>query len=130
MGSPTIRGSLRRGESYLQPTSSSDNQEWLWGRGSSDCKNNVIGLLSVLERLIETEFKPRRTIILAFGQDEEASGLYGATRISALLEERYGKNGIELILDEGGNGLNDDFGTLMALPALAEKGEEPPVGLR
>ncbi|WWD19541.1 hypothetical protein CI109_104002 [Kwoniella shandongensis] len=95
--------------------------EFIWGRGSSDCKTNVIGLLSVLEHLLENEYTPRRTLILGFTQDEESGGR-GSTAINATLGERYGKNGIELILDEGGAGLNDEWGPLLALPGLAEKG--------
>lgn len=60
--------------------------------------------------------------MLAFGQDEEASGKYGAGEMARILEKRYGKNGIEMVLDEGGNGLDPTYGPLMALPALAEKG--------
>ncbi|WVQ84331.1 hypothetical protein IAT38_006483 [Cryptococcus sp. DSM 104549] len=96
--------------------------EYIWGRGSSDCKSNVMGLLSVFERLTENGFQPKRTVILAFGQDEEASGRFGAGRIGEKLLERYGKDGIELILDEGGLGLDTVYGPLMALPALSEKG--------
>ncbi|WVQ84330.1 hypothetical protein IAT38_006482 [Cryptococcus sp. DSM 104549] len=95
--------------------------DFIWGRGTSDCKPNVIGLLFALERLIENGFKPKRTVILAFGQDEESSK-YGAARVAPKLLERYGKDGIEIILDEGGLGLDSTYGALIARPAVSEKG--------
>lgn len=54
----------------------------MWGRGSSDCKNNLIGVLSALESLLEQGWKPSRTVIAAFGFDEEIGGHRGATAIA------------------------------------------------
>ncbi|KAJ5766817.1 uncharacterized protein N7511_004433 [Penicillium nucicola] len=103
--------------------------EWIWGRGSSDCKNVLIGLMSVVEDLLSQDWKPQRTVLFAFGFDEESHGFLGAGSISAALEEKYGKDSFDFILDEGGMGLqslgneadaNDDV--LYALPAVGEKG--------
>ncbi|RDW86227.1 Gly-Xaa carboxypeptidase [Aspergillus mulundensis] len=108
--------------------------EFLWGRGSSDCKNGLIGLLSVVEDLLSQDWTPSRPIVLAFGFDEEAQGYIGAARIAPVLEERYGKDGVELILDEGGGGLTtlrslsptgetvEDESVIYALPDVGEKG--------
>lgn len=79
-------------------------------------------MLSALERLLSRGWLPQRTLILAFGQDEEAHGTYGARRIAPILEDRYGRHGIEMIHDEGGAGIDDRLGVEMAVPALAEKG--------
>lgn len=79
--------------------------EWIWGRGSSDCKNVLIGLMSVVEDLLSQDWQPQRTVLFAFGFDEESHGFLGAGAISAALEERYGKDSFEFILDEGGMGL-------------------------
>ena len=46
---------------------------WLWGRGVSDCKNSLMGILGAVERLVTEGFKPERTIVLSFGFDEEVS---------------------------------------------------------
>jgi hypothetical protein len=92
-------------------------------RGTSDCKGNVVGILSTIEYMLERGFKPRRTILLAFGQDEEADGNYGALYIAKYLEERYGRDGIGIIVDEGGMGLEEKYGVDLALPGVAEKGE-------
>lgn len=56
--------------------------QFLWGRGSSDCKNNLIGILSAVESLLQQAWTPHRTLVLAFGFDEETGGLRGAAEIS------------------------------------------------
>jgi hypothetical protein len=48
--------------------------EKIWGRGSSDDKGGLIGILASVETLIEQGFVPTRPIVLAFGFDEECSG--------------------------------------------------------
>ncbi|KAJ5780443.1 hypothetical protein N7457_005603 [Penicillium paradoxum] len=103
--------------------------EWVWGRGASDCKNVLIGLMSVAEDLLSQNWQPQRTVLFAFGFDEESHGFLGAGAISAALEEKYGKGSFEFILDEGGMGLqslgdeSDPSGEVVyALPAVGEKG--------
>ncbi|CAA7269792.1 unnamed protein product [Cyclocybe aegerita] len=104
------------------PFSGTIDEEWIHGRGAWDCKNSVIGILTAVEHLITIGWKPRRTIILAFGQDEEISGPRGAANIGKHLEAQYGKHGIALLVDEGGSGLNTVYGSQFALPGVAEKG--------
>lgn len=72
------------------------------GRGSSDCKNNLIGLMSVLEEVISQRLQPRRTVVLAFGFDEETGGARGAAEIAKVLESEWGRDGFSIVLDEGG----------------------------
>ena len=55
-----------------------------------------------METLLENGFQPKRNLVLAFGFDEESSGLQGAASLAKVLEEKYGKDGIALIVDEGG----------------------------
>ena len=95
---------------------------YLWGRGSSDCKTNLIGILSTVEFLLEKDWKPSRTVILAFGFDEETGGFRGAAKIGEYLEDTWGKDGIEFILDEGGMGLQTVGDYVYARPGIAEKG--------
>jgi Gly-Xaa carboxypeptidase len=89
--------------------------------GSSDCKNNLIGILEAFEFLLEHNFEPKRTIIAGFGFDEEISGPQGASHISQHLLDRYGKNSIEFIIDEGGSEIKNMYGGTFALPGTAEK---------
>lgn len=96
---------------------------YLYGRGASDDKSAITALMSAMEALLSQEgYQPRRSVIFAFGFDEECSDYRGAGEISKHLEERYGEGGIAVILDEGGAGLQSLGDTLYALPAVYEKG--------
>lgn len=104
------------------PFSAHFDGQWLWGRGSSDCKNNLVGFLSVIEDLLSQNFKPHRTILLAFGFDEETGGKHGARHMASELEKRYGNNSFAMLMDEGGMGLQPYGDKVYALPGVAEKG--------
>jgi hypothetical protein len=62
---------------------------------------------SAIELLIESGFKPSRTIVLAFGFDEETSGLEGANKLADAMLDIYGENAFDFIIDEGGTLSND-----------------------
>ncbi|KAI1214711.1 carboxypeptidase S [Annulohypoxylon truncatum] len=94
---------------------------YIWGRGSSDCKNNLVGIMEAVELLIDAGFQPARTLILSFGFDEEISGAQGAGNLSKALTSRYGKDGAALIVDEGA-GMSTVWGSTFALPGVGEKG--------
>lgn len=98
-----------------------DGQQ-LWGRGSADCKNLLIALLETAEELYNSGFRPRRTIIYAFGFDEEIGGQRGANLISLFLLERYGENSLYAVIDEGGQSLVKHGNVAMALIGTSEKG--------
>jgi len=95
----------------------------VWGRGAMDDKASLLGILEGAETLLEGGFRPQRTLIFAFGHDEEVGGLEGARATAQLLAER----GIRasFVLDEG---MAIVEGTLpgvegpAALIGLAEKG--------
>ncbi|KAI0277860.1 carboxypeptidase S [Russula aff. rugulosa BPL654] len=89
--------------------------KFIWGRGSSDDKSGVIGILASIETLLEKQFKPARTVVLAFGFDEETSGSRGAQHLSDAMMEKYGPDSFALLVDEG-------KGTIIAIPGIAEKG--------
>ncbi|KAG5418963.1 hypothetical protein I9W82_003682 [Candida metapsilosis] len=96
--------------------------KYLYGRGVSDCKNLLIGLLSTIELLLsEGKFHPQRTIILAFGYDEESAGT-GAGEISKHLLSKYGSDSILQIIDEGNESYQEIEGLKLILPATGEKG--------
>lgn len=95
----------------------------IYGRGTLDDKCTVIGLLEAAEILITEGFKPRRTIYLLFGQDEEIGGGQGAN----LVADRFKKEGLELemIWDEGtiiGRNLVPGMPDEVALIGISEKG--------
>ncbi|ORY35731.1 hypothetical protein BCR39DRAFT_511770 [Naematelia encephala] len=94
----------------------------IWGRGSSDDKSGTIGALSAIELLLESgKFKPTRTVVLAFGIDEETGGKVGALNLGIWLEEKYGKDSFAILVDEG-SGLYEAWGQVFATPAVGEKG--------
>lgn len=70
----------------------------VWGRGAIDDKSSVIGLLEAAEILAAAGRTPTRTILFAFGHDEELGG-DGARAIAAHLQAQ----GVRawLALDEG-----------------------------
>ncbi|KAL2817944.1 hypothetical protein BDW59DRAFT_182032 [Aspergillus cavernicola] len=103
------------------PWSGFVDEENIWGRGSIDCKSQLTAILDAVEELISHGFKPRRTLLLAFGFDEEASGVQGARYIARFLQERYGEDSIAVIVDEGAP-LQYKWGGLFALPTVGEKG--------
>ncbi|KAJ9629459.1 hypothetical protein H2203_001833 [Taxawa tesnikishii (nom. ined.)] len=95
--------------------------KYIWGRGSSDCKNQLIAIMETVELLLAADFKPNRTVVLSFGFDEEISGREGAGHLAPFLLERYGKDAFAAIVDEG-MGVENKWGTDYAAPAVAEKG--------
>jgi acetylornithine deacetylase/succinyl-diaminopimelate desuccinylase-like protein len=56
--------------------------DWDTGRGALDVKNGVAGLLESAAALLQEGYVPRRTLLLAFGQDEEVGGDAGAGSIA------------------------------------------------
>ncbi|CCH42406.1 Carboxypeptidase S [Wickerhamomyces ciferrii] len=94
--------------------------KYIWGRGVSDCKDLLIGTFEAVEQLIEDGFKPERTILFAFGNDEESTS-FGAGALSEHIEKRYGKDSIFALVDEGTGVLQVD-GQQIAAPSTAEKG--------
>src|SRR5256886_6036307 len=96
---------------------------YVWGRGALDDKGSLVGILEAVEHLVAAGTKPRRTVYLAFGYDEEVGGRRGAARIADLLASRNVHP--ELVLDEGGalaNGLVAGISAPVALIGIAEKG--------
>jgi carboxypeptidase PM20D1 len=96
---------------------------FVWGRGTIDDKGSLVAILAAVEMLLGEGFAPARTVYLAFGQDEEISGLHGAARIVDALASR----GVhaELALDEGSalvEGVVTDVPAPVAAIGIAEKG--------
>ncbi|KAH9936403.1 uncharacterized protein B0H18DRAFT_973711, partial [Fomitopsis serialis] len=96
--------------------------EWIWGRGSCDDKPGLISTLTTVETLLQKGFQPARSIVLAYGMDEERGGRAGATAIRDYLLEHHGEDSFSIIVDEGG-GYAVRGDALMSSPAVAEKGK-------
>lgn len=96
---------------------------FIWGRGAIDNKSAVVGTLEAVEMLLAEGFRPARTVLLAYGHDEEIGGMGGAHEIAALLKRRGVKP--EMVLDEGGvigEGVLPGVRESVALVGVAEKG--------
>ena len=92
------------------------------GRGAIDDKGSLIAILEATERLLARNYRPRHTIYLAFGHDEERGGT-GAKAMAALLERRGAHIG--LALDEGYAVLDGVIAGVrppIAMIGVAEKG--------
>jgi Gly-Xaa carboxypeptidase len=68
------------------PWSGDQDGHYIWGRGSVDTKDTLLGVMEAVEQLIDASFQPRRTVILAFGFDEEIKGPQGVAHIATFLK--------------------------------------------
>ncbi|KAG1866210.1 hypothetical protein F4604DRAFT_1779356 [Suillus subluteus] len=94
---------------------------WIWGRGTCDDKSDLIRQLLAIDSLLKRDFSPARTLILAYGFDEESKGIEGAGHLARYLEETYGRDSFALLLDEG-SVYTDMGGVVFATPSTSEKG--------
>jgi carboxypeptidase PM20D1 len=105
------------------PFSGAISDGFVWGRGAWDDKGNLMAIMEAVELLARSGFRPRQTVYLAFGADEELGGEDGAARIAARLKAQGVRLG--LVLDEGlliTHGLVPGVRKPVALIGLAEKG--------
>jgi carboxypeptidase PM20D1 len=96
---------------------------FIWGRGTLDIKNQLVGILEAAESLLQAGYRPDRTILFGFGHDEETGGIAGCKVIGKNLAEK----GIRLagIVDEGGGiveGLAAKVRGPVSLIGVSEKG--------
>lgn len=94
----------------------------IWGRGAIDDKGSLVALLEAAEFLAAQGRTPARTIIFAFGHDEEIGGDQGAALMAAALAQR-GVNAW-FVLDEGMAALDEHplTGGPAAMIGIAERG--------
>lgn len=131
---PSLKATLLMAHQDVVPVPDSTVKQWthppfsghfdgkfVWGRGASDCKNQLLAILNAVEALLSADFQPRRTLILSFGFDEEISGREGAQHLAKHLIEKYGHNSIAAIVDEGAVNV-EGWGADFAIPGVAEKG--------
>jgi carboxypeptidase PM20D1 len=95
---------------------------FVWGRGALDDKASLMAILEAVERQLARGFRPRQTIYLAFGHDEEIGGS-GARAMAAAVSQRAPRVG--LALDEGMavlDGVVAGVSRPVALVGVGEKG--------
>ncbi|KAI0954058.1 hypothetical protein AcW1_006673 [Taiwanofungus camphoratus] len=103
------------------PYSGHFDGKYIWGRGAVDDKSGLIGIMASVELLLERNFRPTRSLVIAFGIDEESSGTQGGLELGKYLLSKYGENAFAMLVDEGGT-IEKQYGGVFALPAIAEKG--------
>lgn len=95
----------------------------IYGRGTLDDKQGLLGILEAAESLLGEGFTPRRSLVFAFGHDEEVSGKNGAAKLAERMRE-HGWH-FEWMVDEGGMIVSDNPllpGKSVAMINVAEKG--------
>jgi carboxypeptidase PM20D1 len=119
---PIEKATLDRWE--MDPFSGTIKDGFIFGRGTMDDKGNVLAIIEAINLRLKEGFKPKRTIYLSFGHDEEVGGPNGAKFVA----QYFKKQGIsfEYILDEGGVLMDAGFFPGIDKPAaligIAEKG--------
>jgi carboxypeptidase PM20D1 len=95
---------------------------FVWGRGTLDDKVTVISILEATESLLAEGYRPKRTLLFAFGHDEELGGMQGAANTAKLLLSRGVK--LDAVIDEGGLIVRRTLGLTrpLAVIGIAEKG--------
>lgn len=100
--------------------------EFIWGRGAMDMKNHLIAVMESIEQLIKDGYKPKRTVYVCLGHNEEvvAAPDNGAKQIAQYLKDQ-GVH-LEAVLDEGGAilpvNVNGVLNCNLAGVGVAEKG--------
>ena len=97
------------------------NNEFIYARGTIDDKSSMISQLEAVRVFLKRKGQPNRTIYLAYGHDEEISGMNGAGKIVDCLNQTQ----LEYVIDEG-SVIIDDFLPAAQKPVayigIAEKG--------
>jgi carboxypeptidase PM20D1 len=96
---------------------------YISGRGALDVKCGAVAILEAVEFLLAEDFKPKSTIYIAMGHDEEVGGCNGNAKIAAIMEQRDVH--LRYVLDEGGailDGIIKGPTSPVAFIGVAEKG--------
>lgn len=131
---PSLQPIILMGHQDVVPVTPGTEKDWrhppfagvvadgaVWGRGAIDDKGSLIALFEGLELLAASGFKPKRTIIVVSGHDEEVGGT-GAQAAAAKLKAE----GVKALftLDEGSAIITDApiVNGPAIMIAVAEKG--------
>lgn len=96
---------------------------YIWGRGAWDDKSSLFAILESVENLLKKGYKPKRTVFISVGRDEEVGGVNGAKKIAEFLKSRDIK--LDFVLDEGQvitEGILPGTNKPVAMIGIAEKG--------
>jgi carboxypeptidase PM20D1 len=82
-----------------EPFGGEVDEGYVWGRGTLDDKSDLLAKLEAVESILRSGAELARSLVLAFGGDEEVTGRRGAARVA----ERFRSEGMRFhcALDEG-----------------------------
>uniref|UniRef100_A0AAY4E3H9 Peptidase M20 dimerisation domain-containing protein n=1 Tax=Denticeps clupeoides TaxID=299321 RepID=A0AAY4E3H9_9TELE len=106
------------------PFSAKEIDGFIYGRGTIDDKQSVMGIMQALEYLLQRGYSPQRGFYIGLGHDEEVGGVAGAVSIVNALKERSVL--LEFVLDEGLavlDGIISGLNGPAALIGISEKGQ-------
>lgn len=106
---------------HAKPYGGEVKDNYIWGRGVLDDKSSMISILEAAEAQLAKGFKPKQTILLCFGADEESSGR-GATAVVKYFKTQNKK--FDLVVDEGGEISTEDNKSIKAPIASIGVGEK------
>jgi len=107
----------------VDPFAGTIRDGFVWGRGSWDDKGNLFSIMEAIESLVASGFRPKQTVYVVAGHDEEAGGERGARRVAELLAARGVK--LDFVMDEGTlitDGVMKGLDPPVAMIGIAEKG--------
>ncbi len=105
------------------PFSAHLRKDFIYARGTLDCKASMIAQLEAMRHFLNTHGQPKRTIYLAYGHDEEIEGFKGAKYIAEYIRNK--NVSLEYVIDEGTMIITDSFPNFdrpVALISIASKG--------
>jgi len=106
---------------HAKPYGGEVKKNYIWGRGVLDDKSSVISILEATEAQLQKGFKPKQSILLCFGADEESSGK-GATAVVKYFKAQHKR--FDLVVDEGGEISTEDNKSIKAPIASIGVGEK------
>jgi carboxypeptidase PM20D1 len=133
---PAAKGVMLMAHQDVVPIATGTEKDWsvdpfagvvkdgyVWGRGAWDDKGNLFAMFEAIEALAAQGFRPRQTVYVVAGHDEEAGGERGARRVAELLRARGVR--LDWAIDEGTlitEGVMKGLDAPVALIGVAEKG--------
>ena len=111
------------GDWQQPPFSGAVTGGFIWGRGAWDDKGNLMSMFEAVEGLLAAGFRPRQSVYLILGHDEEVGGPHGALEVARLFKQRGIR--LDFAIDEGLliiDGVLKGLSRPAALVGVAEKG--------
>ncbi|RUS75375.1 hypothetical protein EGW08_016865, partial [Elysia chlorotica] len=106
------------------PFSGQVKDGFIYGRGTIDDKNNLMGILEATEFMLASNIQPKRSLYISFGHDEETRGNDGAAQVAERLKEK-GVTEFEFVVDEGMTVLEDIVDGVAGPVARLEENPHP-----